>query len=207
MVKRLKVFPQICVSIVILWAISGGAFADNSMETFQKAAGEIRSIKTDFTQEKHLPILAEPLISTGRFLFRAPDALRWEYTAPVKSILVAFKGKTRRIIQSVSGAPQSGQDAPFMDVVLKDISNWMTGKFDENPIFTVNPGERGTFALTPKNDTMAGIISKIELIPSERPGILSEVIVFESPDSYTRIRFQNTDINQAIADDAFTQTP
>ena len=187
---------------------SSSVFASEQLEAFVKSASMIHSIETDFFQEKRLPILSSPLVSTGRFQFRAPDALRWEYVTPVKSVLKSFKGKTERYLQSDTGALEaSGSDASFMDVVLQEISNWMTGRFDQNPMFVLLPGEGNTIVLNPKNDTMASMISKIELIPSDKPGILSEVVIFESPESYTRIRFVNPVINSAIPDTVFTGAP
>lgn len=194
--------------ILFGYTISSIATASGQIEAFSAAAGRVHSIETDFSQEKYLPILAAPLVSTGRFHFRAPDALRWEYTAPVKSVLNSFKGKTDRYLASEDGALVSaGSGASFMDVILEEISNWMTGRFDRNPMFDLFAGDGDTIVLRPKNESVASMISRIELIPSQTPGIVSEVVIFESPESYTRIRFLHPVINMGIPDTVFTEAP
>jgi outer membrane lipoprotein-sorting protein len=60
----------------------------SSWDSIRAAARDIQSIQAAFTQEKHLQILARPLQSHGRLIFAAPDRLRWEYQAPLPSVLL-----------------------------------------------------------------------------------------------------------------------
>ena len=48
-----------------------------SWEELKSAAGPIKSISAEFVQEKHLKILARPLVSSGVFYYQAPASLRW----------------------------------------------------------------------------------------------------------------------------------
>ena len=76
-------------SVLIRTGLIGGAALllmaagwASSWESIHTAARDIRTVQADFTQEKHLQILAQPLVSRGRLIFAAPDRLRWEYEAP-----------------------------------------------------------------------------------------------------------------------------
>ena len=56
-------------------------------------SNKTNSITSDFIQEKHLEILEKPLISNGKFLYKKQNNIRWEYTEPLKYIIVIHKGK------------------------------------------------------------------------------------------------------------------
>jgi outer membrane lipoprotein-sorting protein len=73
------------------------AWGDN-WEAIRAAAKDIRGLEAGFIQEKHLPILAKPLVSEGRLLYQAPGALRWEYHAPVQNVLLMREGDAERYV-------------------------------------------------------------------------------------------------------------
>jgi len=50
-----------------------------------------------------MKILVKPLVSNGRFLFTAPNSLRWEYFSPVKSILLLHNGNVKSYIEGKNG--------------------------------------------------------------------------------------------------------
>src|SRR5258708_37134669 len=47
-----------------------------------------KTIQAKFTQEKHLPLFQDALVSHGMFAFAAPDPRRWEITAPFHPLLI-----------------------------------------------------------------------------------------------------------------------
>ena len=57
------------------------------------------SVQAYFSQEKHLKILVRPLISTGRFVFQAPGSLRWEYSTPLRSVLIMHDGRIKKYVE------------------------------------------------------------------------------------------------------------
>lgn len=58
----------------------------NDIETFKKKSKETaeltNTIESSFTQEKFLSFLSEKVTSYGKFYFKNPNKLRWEYTKP-----------------------------------------------------------------------------------------------------------------------------
>ncbi len=177
----------------------------DTLASLRASAGVIRSVQADFVQEKHLKMLAEPLVSRGEIDYRAPDALRWEYRTPIRSILLTMGGKTRRYIESdgkLTEATDVGFDA--MPMIMQEISNWMRGRFDDNPMFAATLEPHRRIRLTPRNPGMARIIQEIDLFLSDRPGVIDSVVIHESKDSYTRLVFSNTVINKPIPDAVFT---
>jgi hypothetical protein len=98
-----------------------------------------------------------------------------------------------------------GMGLDSMQVVLGEISNWLDGRFSDNDMFSVSFPDKSTVLLTPKEQALAGMISKIELKLADRKGLLDEVIIFEGPESYTRMIFKNGILNKEIPVSVFTE--
>jgi outer membrane lipoprotein-sorting protein len=193
--KFLTCFIALVAGLLVL--ISPGLSAESK-------SVQIHSIQADFTQEKHLKILARPLISTGTFTFAAPQSLRWEYTTPVPSILLMHGGKIRKYLQRDGELVEDkGMRLDSMQIVLAEISNWLDGRFTENDVFNVSFPDKHTVLLLPKEASFARLINRIELQLADQMGLLDKVTIFEGPDSYTTMSFSNRILNQEIPASVF----
>lgn len=187
--KKGLIFPL----LFILIFISGWA---DHWEGIRDGAKDIRSVRSEFIQEKHMEILSKPLISKGVIYYKSPNFLRWEYQSPIRSILLMNEGETKRFVKKDGKLIQDySPNLMSMQVVLDEISMWLKGHFDENPNFTaeLNPGRR--IELVPKEEAMAKFIQKIELFLSDEPGMIRKVKISESETSFTELIFENTVLN------------
>jgi outer membrane lipoprotein-sorting protein len=176
----------------------------SSWEELKSAAGPIKSIRAEFVQEKHMKILARPLVSSGVFYYQAPASLRWEYLAPVRNILLMTNDRTERYVATDTGlVKEAGANLQAMQVVLEQIAQWLDGRFDENPMFAASlvPGPK--IILVPKEKAFAKMIQRIEILLSKRPGIIETVTIYETDDSFTRLAFKNVVLNQPMDDSIF----
>ncbi|MBC2712346.1 MAG: outer membrane lipoprotein carrier protein LolA [Desulfosarcina sp.] len=179
-------------SLLLIAATFCPGWAD-TWESIRAAAGNVDAISADFVQEKHLPILARPLVSKGRLFYRRPDSLRWEYTSPVKSVLLMHDGDARRFVQSDQGLVEDASvRLQAMQFVMPEISGWLGGRFQDNPLFDASLHGTNKILLVPKDAGMARFIQRIELFMSDRPGVIEKVMIFESEDAFTRMVFSNT---------------
>ncbi len=172
----------------------------------REEAKKIKSLQADFVQQKQMKILLRPLVSKGRFFFRAPSSIRWEYVSPVNSIVVMHQGKMRRVFKKNGQVIQdSGANLQAMQIVMQNIAHWLSGRFDENPdfIMTLTPPR---ILLTPLKP-MPGMMDRIELLFSDRPGILDSITIYENKENYTKIAFKSLKINGPIADSVFQEIP
>jgi hypothetical protein len=189
--------------MVAAWLCLGWA---DSFEGIQAAASNVTSLQARFVQEKHLPILTRPLVAKGFFVFQGPDSLRWEYETPVRSVLLMHKGRTRRFIESDGGMVEDrSANLQSMDFVSQQITNWLNGRFDQNPLFkaSLKPGKK--IVMTPLNKQMDRFILRMEMLMGDQPGVIKEVIIFESETAFTRFKFADPLINQPIAVSKFQQ--
>jgi outer membrane lipoprotein-sorting protein len=196
--------PHLLIRVLfLLTAFMCIAWAD-TWQGIKDAASTITSVRAEFVQEKHMKILAKPLVSKGIFYFQAPNSLRWEYRSPVQSILLMHDGRTKRYLKR-NGAfiEDAGAHLQSMQLVLQDITQWLNGRFEENPAFSASLESGRKIVLRPKEKSLATIIQRIELILSDRPGIIEAVMIYEGENSYTRFEFKNAILNQPLQDSIF----
>ena len=191
---------MLCAATLIGWA--------RSWESIKTAAREVRSVRADFTQEKQMKILARPLVSRGRFIYRSAGSLRWEYLSPVRSVLLMHDGRVRRFVKGRHGFTEdAGARLEAMRIVVEQIARWLHGDFDSNPDFSAKllPGKPSRIIFTPREEGLSSIIRRIELRLSTRPGIIDTVTIEEGRDSRTVLRFSGARLNEAIADRVFKE--
>ena len=193
--------------MVIAAALVLVSWADNRGDV-EQAAQKITSINAEFTQTKKMELLARPLVSTGKFYYRQPGSLRWEYTSPVQSVLMLHSGSLHRYIKTRQGFVEDDTaKLKSMAVVLTEITSWFRGTFDANPDFEarLQASPSKAIILTPKSPGLKKIISSIELQLSDRPGVIHRVVIREGEKNLTILEFRNIGINAEIQEELFTQ--
>jgi len=173
--------------------------------TINSTATKLRSVQAVFTQEKHLRILASPLISRGTLLFQAPQSLRWEYQEPIHSVLLLHDGHIdKRIERDGSFEQDNGAGVGTMQIILQDIGSWLDGRFSDNPLFSVRRSGPEDLILSPKDPGMETVIQRIELHLGQEKGVVDRVTIVESAESSTVITFSQVVVNQDIPAERFT---
>lgn len=180
----------------------------NSWEELRSAAGTVKSVRADFVQQKHMKILARPLVSSGVLYYQAPASLRWEYQSPLRNVLLMDADRTERWVGTSDGlVKESGANLQAMQVVMEQISQWLEGRFDENPMFSAQIEAGHTIVMSPREKSFAKMIQRIEVRLSERAGIIDTVTIYEADTSYTQLAFKNVVLNQPIDASVFRLIP
>jgi outer membrane lipoprotein-sorting protein len=182
-----------------------GAWADGFAE-LRKDSARIKTLSADFVQKKTMKMLSKPLVSEGRFFFVAPDALRWEYCKPIRSVVISNKGITKRYIASGGKMVEdSTGGAQAMKIVLDEVAGWMSGRFDANPAFraSLQEGNPVVITLWPAEKSMTGFFEKIEIAVSKKDAQIKSVRIVESGSAETRIDFLRVAVNSKIDPSVF----
>ena len=196
--KRFSGIAILCLTYSLFLGWTG------DLKKFGEEAKSVQTLSADFVQEKNLKILVQPLVSKGVFYFKKPDSLRWEYKSPVRSVLLMHNGETRRFLEGRDGVREDhGPGMQGMQVVMGEISLWLSGHFGDNPDFKATVEDNRAIVLTPKSKSLSKFISRIELLPSDRPGVIRSVVLYEGEDSYTTIRFENVRVNEDLPESLF----
>ena len=198
--KRLRTSIVLLVLFALLSQGTIAVCSELYWEKLKVAAEAIRSIKADFTQTRQLEILEAPLISRGKFYFKAPDFLRWEYSYPLINVMLK-QGNNISVYQFQEGAwkPDLTQPLEVRGMIFAEINRWLKGRFDKAGGFTpsYSPGPPVCITLTP-NDEYKRFLNRIELVFTEKPGVIQSLEIIESEEAKTRIDFKNMEINSVI---------
>jgi outer membrane lipoprotein-sorting protein len=196
----------ILVDVVLCWQPAFSDWAD-SWQDMRNAFSKVKSIKTDFVQEKKMRILARPIVSKGRFFYRAPGDLRWEYDSPIRSVMLLHEGDVERFTwREGKYSRDAGGSLEGLRFVLQDISGWLAGDFVSSTTFTaeLKPGSPVKIVLSPREKSFTEFIQRVELTLASTPGVLRSVEIVESQENATHIEFQNVEINLQFGEGLFT---
>ncbi len=164
----------------------------------------VESVQADFVQEKNMAILARPLLSMGRFLFQAPDSLRWEYFTPLHSVLLMDNGRIRKFVEKDAAfVEEKGMGLNAMQVVMQEITGWLDGNITDTETFLAKQSDEKRIVLTPRDKVLAGIINHIELKLLDTSGIMESVTIFEGEKSFTKMSFSDAKLNEPIPEISF----
>jgi len=170
------------------------------------ATERIGSVQANFVQEKNMAILARPLISTGKFLFQAPDSLRWEYVTPLHSVLLMNNGQIRKFVEKDGKLlEERGMGLNAMQVVMQEITGWLTGNITDTETFLAKQIDTKQIVLTPRDAALSKIISRIELKLLDQSGLMESVTIFEGENSFTQMLFSEAKLNEQISEMIFSQ--
>jgi outer membrane lipoprotein-sorting protein len=194
----------LCVVVIIGFFFSEITPAQN-WTSLREASKNIRSVKADFFQKRHLQILTKPLVSEGKLFFYAPDSVRWEYLNPLRSVMLQ-KGSTIQVYNFSDGKwkPEITQGVEARRMVLAEISQWFQGRFDESKAFkhAYSPGPPARVTLV-AGEGINRFIQRIEIVLSTRPGVIDRVEMEEPGGSRTLIEFRNVEINSTFSSQVF----
>ena len=177
------------------------------LASLERTAGGVRTLSSDFVQEKHLSMFKSVMSSKGRFYFTKPDLLRWELTAPVASGFV-LKGDKGRRWHERTGRTESFQISrePVMKLVSEQLFAWARADFswlkkeyritvlDESPV---------SLRLEPRSAATAGFLRHLLIGFSADGRYVRSVELHEKDGDFTRIRFVNTQVNRQLSADLF----
>jgi len=123
--------PVICAVAIGLSARAATAACDSTpacLEQLEAAQSDLRTLNARFTQTKHVSLLNEPLVSTGRFRFKRPDKVRLDLETP-QAATVLIDGRNVSI-PGVSAADMQGMAATPMAAMFTELGALLGGQFE-----------------------------------------------------------------------------
>ena len=190
---------------LFIFCLPFAALADE-FEQLRKDAAGIKTIQARFVQKKLMKILSRPLVSEGRFFYKAPDSFRWEYLKPLKSIIISNKGEAKRYVLSAGRMVEDkSEGVQAMRIVLGEVVNWMGGRFDRNPSFkaSLKEGANTLITLVPVGQNMTVMIERIEISVAKKTMTIRSVKIIEGEKAATIIDFSDVEINKTVNESVF----
>lgn len=172
---------------VVLWALVTPSAAWPADRTAAQELSHLLArrsadvVDARFRQTKHVALLREPFVSSGRVRFEFPKGLRWEVVDPEPLVVDTRGGGLRagppgdlREVPAAALGPFSALPGGFSGVFGATAEEMMTA-FDVAP----GPGE-GAFQLTPKDAALSRALTSIELVVDPESGLPKKVVLHES---------------------------
>lgn len=166
-----------------------------------------KTVSGDFTQEKHLAMFAQPLVSRGTFAIARPGKIHWAYQEPM-SLGFASDGTTVRRWDGRSGGTQAKplSSDPILSVIVDQMLAWSTmdvpamERHFSLSLFSADPV---VLHLEPTIAQLAEIISCVRIAFAPGETHIQEISVVEPDQDATVIRFRNVRLNIDLSDDLF----
>jgi len=178
----------------------------DSFASIEAESRKVQSIEAEFTQTKELKMLSKPISSVGRLYYRRPAEFRWEYSAPIRSVLIKNKHGIKRVTWR-GGKFEPEAETKLMPVqrVLDQLEQWLRGDFSQSTVFQAKlvQGTPTRVELKPREKSLAQYIQVVQVILSNTPGIVDGIEIWEGPDSVTRIKLKNVRLNQPLPPHVF----
>lgn len=184
--------------LLVLFSLS--VSSADILDDLKAKQAKIKTVSANFTQEKKTKLLTKPIRTDGRFLYKQPDRIRWEYRGSV-NLQVLFNGKDiwlyypeLKEADKLTGLSQYGSMMQF-DVLTMSRDYTITARKEKNVIF---------LKLSPK---VKGPISRIEMEIPEESSFPQMVKLFDQNNEPTTIIFKDVKLNPDVKDDVFVFVP
>ena len=174
-------------------------------DEFVIAAKKTTTIKSDFVQEKNLGMLAEKIVSKGKFWFKKDDQVRMEYNQPYQYLLIINKNNVF-VKDGQKENKISTKSNKLFQQINKITVDCVQGTAFNNPDFKVNVFESGQaylIELTPVVKGMKEYFKNINVIISKKDYSVNRIEMYEQSGDNTMISFVNKELNPTLPDALF----
>ncbi|MBI5846753.1 MAG: outer membrane lipoprotein carrier protein LolA [Nitrospirae bacterium] len=170
------------------------------LDDLKAKQAKIRTVSANFIQEKKTRLLTKPIRTDGRFLYKQPDRIRWEYRGSV-NLQVIFNGKDIWIYypdlkeaDKLTGLSQYGSLMQF-DVLSMSRDYTITARKEKTITF---------LRFSPK---VKGPISQIEMEVSDESPFPRMAKLYDQNNEPTTITFRDVKLNPEIQENSFIFLP
>lgn len=176
-------------------------------ERLKQEASRVRSIESDFTQEKYLDIFSEKIISKGRFYYKQQNMIRMDYSSPLDYLIVINGQKLKTVSEGKSNVVNLGSN-PMMNEMKGMLSACMIGDLNAiGPSYNLEYFETPTLyvvKIRPTAKNVKAYISEIVISLDKKDMAVTTLRLSENEKDYTEYRFTNKKYNTLTSDEKFT---
>ncbi len=206
---KIKFFTTLFTFFVFIGFAQEQKMSNSEISNFKnevtKETKNIKSLKTDFVQYKHMDFLSKDIETSGKMVFKAPNLLNWQYTKPYQYSIV-FKNNKIYINDQGNKSTVDAKSKMFEKINKLIVGSVSGNMFDDNE-FTITYFKTKDYniaKLFPKTATIKKYIKEVNLFFPENESTVSQVKLIEPSGDYTKIVFKNKQVNAKIDDSAFT---
>ena len=173
---------------------------------FAAASQKTQTIKSNFIQEKNLSMLAEKIVSKGKFWFKKNSQVRMEYTQPFQYLMIINKDRVF-VKDGQKENKVNARSNKLFQQINKIMIDCMQGTTLSNPDFKTRVFESKTtylVELVPVVKGLKELFKNINVVVDKKDFSANSIEMQEVSGDNTIIRFLNKELNTALQDALFT---
>ncbi|RAJ02605.1 outer membrane lipoprotein-sorting protein [Chitinophaga skermanii] len=206
--RKIVAFAAICMLFTM------HAFAQNFKpvantaafnEQFSKASQNIKSIKSDFVQEKNLTMLSDKIVSKGKFWFKKDNKVKMEYLTPTYYLMV-INGKNIKVKDSKKENKISTSQSKIFQKVSKITADCVQGNVLNSADFKSKVLENAQYynvELTPTDKNISTYFKTIDLWVDKKDYAVVKIVMHDTSGDDVTMTFVNREMNVNIPDEVF----
>ncbi|HEY8366231.1 MAG TPA: outer membrane lipoprotein carrier protein LolA [Bacteroidia bacterium] len=163
------------------------------------------NIRAEFKQEKHLSILEEVITSTGTFLFKKENKVRWNYIQPF-NYLIIINGDKIHINDEGKQKSYDANSSKMFGQINKIVVGTAKGTLFSDPDYITQFKENSNYYeiyLVPKNNKLRDYVNEIYLYIDKKDLTVYKLKMVEKNGDFTLVEFLNKKVNQAVQENEF----
>jgi len=200
--------------VVILFVVNpvfaqSGFQKINDPETFKKEfhmqTSKVKTIASDFEQEKELSVLSEKIISRGKFFFKRENRIRIEYQTPFYYLMI-INGDELFVKDDDKESTINVRSNKLFQQVNTIMVESVRGTIIDDKNFAVQLFENSDdflMVMTPLDKTLKGFFDSIDIYANKKSFAVTRIEMNEHSGDKTIIRFLNQNLNTPVADEVF----
>lgn len=195
-----KLFWTFLSIVLICLSVSAQHVKKPSLQDYAARLKEVKTLTSNFVEEKHLALLSQPMQSTGTLNFdKDAQKLRWQYKTPFENGFLIEKNRISRLKNSQKQPIQNAMGRLMAGQMLQ----WLTLDFDtlsKTYHITLN-GQEITFIPRDKNNQA---VKKITVWLDEKDSRIVHRVKMDNPNGdFVLWRFSDTQLNPQLQDGVF----
>jgi outer membrane lipoprotein-sorting protein len=199
---RIRIISGILMSFI--WIGTVYLYADDTaveinaiLTALQEKMSLVKTVQTDFIQEKNLALFKQKLILKGKIFIQKPGMLSWQVFTPLRYCLVISGSQISQWdqdsdqVQSVSLAKN-----PSLQVAIQQMQNWFSGSYKSmQGDYQINLISQQPLKLEfiPKEKSLPGnFIQQVTVLFQDDQQYIKEISILEKSNDRTLLTFINT---------------
>ncbi len=177
------------------------------LQALTRAAMDVRTVRSDFVQEKRLKAFSRSMRSEGRMYLEKPDKLRWEYLSPGRSGFAVNGGSALRWSEfEPETQPFALEDDPLAKAVSQQLLAWAGVDLDRlgtRFAIEVVRAEPPVLRLTAKDERLGDYLHELRIHFAADLRSVIRVELHEPGGDATVLDFLNTKLNESLPEGIF----
>ena len=191
-------------------------YAEQSVEDvlgrLEEKMSDIKTLQTNFVQEKKLAIFDRKIILKGRIFLKKPDLFAWHTEEPTRYSMIIMDDVILQWDEDIDQVQKvSMKNNPAFQTVVGQMRKWLSGMYmsllGEYNITVLKQDPVSLKFMPRENTTAYNIISSVRIVFREDERYIHEIYIKDKTGDSTLLRFTDTLLNTPINDAAWEVKP